>query len=134
MPFIERRTKEASVTDPTRFVNGPSRISTPVTSCPASSKVRTSASPRWPELPVTKALILFQRGAAGAWEHHSTVGDNQERGNGEQALPSRDAYCAAQRCPRGTPASSGSVRGGRGHFRGIRGDRSRPAGEESHPY
>src|SRR5947209_15648932 len=42
--------------EPVHVVNGPSTMSRPATSWPSPLKVRTSASPRCPELPVTKTL------------------------------------------------------------------------------
>src|SRR5580692_2768551 len=50
------RTTARSVTDPTTVVCGDGRTSSPVTSCPPSRSTRTRASPRWPELPVTRTF------------------------------------------------------------------------------
>src|ERR1700735_3237504 len=50
------RTTARSVTDPTTVVCGDGRTSSPVTSYPASPSTRTRASPRWPELPVTRTF------------------------------------------------------------------------------
>jgi hypothetical protein len=55
---MQRRTQERSVTEPTHVVNGDGRISRLTTSCPELLNVRTNASPRWPELPVTKIFMI----------------------------------------------------------------------------
>jgi len=46
------------VIEPTQVVKGLGRMSRPTTSCSKSLNVRTKASPRCPELPVTKTLIF----------------------------------------------------------------------------
>ena len=48
------RTMERSAMSPVTSVNGDGLMSRPVTSSPWSRSTRTSASPRWPELPVTR--------------------------------------------------------------------------------
>src|SRR5580692_9549148 len=50
------RTTARSATDPTTVVCGDGRTSSPVTLCPPSRSTRTRASPRWPELPVTRTF------------------------------------------------------------------------------
>jgi hypothetical protein len=46
------------VIEPTQVVKGLGRMSRPTTSCSKSLNVRTKASPRCPELPVTMTLIF----------------------------------------------------------------------------
>src|SRR6202035_5182170 len=53
MPATLSRTKSGSAIEPTRLVNGESRMSSPTTSWPVLGSTRMSASPRCPELPVT---------------------------------------------------------------------------------
>jgi len=50
--------EDRSVTEPTQVVKGLDRMSRPTTSCSNSLNVRTKASPKCPELPVTKTLIF----------------------------------------------------------------------------
>ena len=56
-PRTQSRTQARSATDPTTVGGGGRRTSSPQTSCPSSRRTRTSASPRWPALPVTRILI-----------------------------------------------------------------------------
>src|SRR3984885_3684066 len=55
-PATERRTASRSATDAAVVVYGEGTMSSPVTSWPGSGRKRISASPRWPELPVTRIL------------------------------------------------------------------------------
>src|SRR5580693_1237817 len=55
-PARQSRTTARSATDPITVVCGDGRTSSPVTSCPPSRSTRTRASPRWPELPVTRTF------------------------------------------------------------------------------
>src|SRR5580765_3652661 len=48
--------------DPLRSVNGDSLMSIPRAFVPAARRVRISASPRWPALPVTRMVMLQGRG------------------------------------------------------------------------
>ena len=58
MPFIHSLTCVLFVIEPTLFVNAEGMRSVPITSRFLCSKVRTSASPRWPLLPVIKNFII----------------------------------------------------------------------------
>src|SRR5580704_9844111 len=58
---MQPATKARSPIDPTCEVNGEARISRPMTSCPAPFRERTSASPRWPALPVTRIFMFPSR-------------------------------------------------------------------------
>src|SRR4051812_21464107 len=51
---MRRRSRPRSATEPTTVVNGDARTSSPTTSTPSSPSTRINASPRWPELPVTR--------------------------------------------------------------------------------
>jgi hypothetical protein len=53
-PRSAARTTSRSATDPTTDVNGDAFTSSPTTSRPCADNTRTSASPRWPALPVTR--------------------------------------------------------------------------------
>ena len=57
-PWMQRATQARSAIDPTSSVNGPATMSSPTASRPASRSVRISASPRCPELPVTRTVML----------------------------------------------------------------------------
>src|SRR6266540_638799 len=54
-----RLTKSRSLMDPTLFVKSDDLMSRPMASCFVFLKVRTSASPKCPLLPVTKTFILM---------------------------------------------------------------------------
>jgi hypothetical protein len=58
-PSMQRSTRARSVIDPTTSVHGEARRSTLRTACPASRSVRTIASPRCPEEPVTRMVPGF---------------------------------------------------------------------------
>src|SRR4051812_38715382 len=53
---MQRRTKARSVIEPTWWVNAPDRTSMPTVSRRCACNVRISASPKWPELPVTSTV------------------------------------------------------------------------------
>ena len=57
-PSMQRATQTRSETEPTSSVNGPAMRSSPTAARPEALSVRMSASPRWPELPVTSTVIL----------------------------------------------------------------------------
>src|SRR5215218_4897496 len=57
-PWRARRTASRSSTEPTTPVNGEARTSRPTTWWPWSRRVRASASPRWPALPVTQKVAM----------------------------------------------------------------------------
>src|SRR5437773_9044661 len=57
---MHRPTQLRSAIDPTTLVKGEGVTSRPTTSWPDSRIVRTSASPRWPLLPVTKIFMIPQ--------------------------------------------------------------------------
>src|SRR5258707_15209864 len=65
MPFVQRLTKSRSVIEPPRCVKAPGRLSRPMTSRRSACRVRTSASPRCPELPVTRTVTPLQPFALG---------------------------------------------------------------------
>src|SRR5438445_5684037 len=54
--FMQRRMKVRSAIEPTWRVNAPGRTSIPTVSRRCACNVRTSASPKWPELPVTSTV------------------------------------------------------------------------------
>ena len=56
-PATASRTSGRSATEPTMRVCGEGRMSSPVSSWPSAPSTRTSASPRWPALPVTRMRI-----------------------------------------------------------------------------
>src|SRR5215217_7295477 len=56
-PRTHSRTTARSAIEPTTLVNGDGNTSSPATSWPSPARTRTSASPRWPELPVTRIRI-----------------------------------------------------------------------------
>src|SRR5437016_2303767 len=56
-PFMHCLMKPRSRIEPTRSVNGPVLMSTPIAWCAEFSSVRISASPKWPALPVISILI-----------------------------------------------------------------------------
>ena len=56
-PSRQRFTQPRSATDPSTVVNGDARTSRPRTSTPSAASTRISASPRWPELPVTRTRM-----------------------------------------------------------------------------
>lgn len=56
-PRMQRRINALSAIEPVWVVNGDSRMSRPTTSRSSLRNIRTSASPRWPALPVTKTRI-----------------------------------------------------------------------------
>ena len=49
--------KARSVIEPTRVVNGEASTSIPTAARRCAAKVRISASPRWPALPVTRMVM-----------------------------------------------------------------------------
>src|ERR687895_732246 len=65
-PVMLRRTKPLSAIEPTALVCGDSSTSSPTTSMPSAPSTRTSASPRWPELPVTRTLMASWHSSRGA--------------------------------------------------------------------
>src|SRR4051812_16309376 len=56
-PSMQRRTQPRSATEPTTVVYRDARTSSPMTSTSSSPSTRISASPRWPELPVTRTRM-----------------------------------------------------------------------------
>src|SRR4051794_39785109 len=54
---MQRRTQPRSATEPTTVVYRDARTSSPMTSTSSSPSTRMSASPRWPELPVTRTRM-----------------------------------------------------------------------------
>jgi hypothetical protein len=57
-PSMHRATQARSAIEPTSLVNGPGMTSRPTAARPDARSVRISASPRCPELPVTRTVIL----------------------------------------------------------------------------
>src|SRR5260221_1368936 len=62
---MHSRMKVRSQMDPRRSVNGDSLMSIPRALLPAVRRVRIKASPRWPALPVTRMVMLQDRGGGG---------------------------------------------------------------------
>src|ERR1700722_7765449 len=58
---MQRRTQEGSAIEPMCVVKGDSSRSSPTTAYCISRNVRTRASPRCPELPVTNTFIVLFR-------------------------------------------------------------------------
>src|SRR4051795_4471711 len=56
-PSMQRRTQPRSATEPTTVVYGDARTSSPMACTPSSPRLRIRASPRWPELPVTRTRM-----------------------------------------------------------------------------
>ena len=54
LPATACSTSARSAIEPTMSVYGDGRMSSPTTSAPSARRTRTSASPRWPALPVTR--------------------------------------------------------------------------------
>src|SRR5499433_507508 len=56
-PRMHRATRSRSQMEPTQSVKGEGLRSTPRASRPSACRVRMSASPRWPALPVTRIIV-----------------------------------------------------------------------------
>jgi len=88
-PRRHSRTNGRSTIDPTASVRREARRSIPRTSRPAFRSISTSASPRWPALPVT-TILMRPQGTQGI-RAHATPPHGHTGGNSNSVASSHDA-------------------------------------------